>query len=254
MIIRYAKIREGDLPYEDEVMITWLYFRKGAGMSESKIDQKPVRRKIIAINAGPRSGWNTDRLIKSAAKGAEDSGAEIEYIDLFKLDKYTGCISCFGCKSGKNFGKCICHDGLYDVLEKIRNADGLIIGSPNYLGNMTSSFRALYERAVFQNLTYNKEKPSCNNRPIPVILIMTSNCSEEQYDEIGYAKLLESYQQTFNMFIGPTRILCCGNTLQVNDYSKYDWTMFNPAEKKSHHDETFESYLERAYKLGAELK
>lgn len=47
-------------------------------------------KKIIAINAGPRTGWNTDLLIKSAAKGAESSGYETEYIDLFKLEKYTG--------------------------------------------------------------------------------------------------------------------------------------------------------------------
>lgn len=51
-------------------------------------------KKIIAINAGPRTGWNTDLLIKSAVKGAESSGYETEYIDLFKLEKYTGCISC----------------------------------------------------------------------------------------------------------------------------------------------------------------
>ncbi|MFR8441391.1 MAG: flavodoxin family protein [Campylobacter sp.] len=102
-------------------------------------------KKIVAINAGPRKGWNTDQLIKEAAKGSEFAGAEIEYVDLFRLEKYTGCISCFGCKRQGNFGKCVYKDGLYDVLEKIRNADGLIIGSPNYLGDVTASFRALFE-------------------------------------------------------------------------------------------------------------
>lgn len=46
-------------------------------------------KKIIAINAGPRKGWNTDQLIRSAAKGAEESGCEVEYIDLFKLERKT---------------------------------------------------------------------------------------------------------------------------------------------------------------------
>ena len=210
-------------------------------------------KKIIAINAGPRKGWNTDRLIKSAAKGAETSGAEVEHVDLFRLEKYTGCISCFGCKNPNTFGKCICRDGLYDVLEKIRTADGLIIGSPNYLGNMTSSFRALYERLVFQSLTYNKEIPNCNIHMIPVILIMTSNCSEEIYDAVGYTALLENYQQTLDRFVGPTSVLSCGNTLQVNDYSKYDWTMFDPEEKKLHHEETFDEYLEKAFHMGINL-
>ena len=84
-------------------------------------------------------------------------GAVVEKCDLFRLEKYTGCISCFGCKREQHKGDRACCDGLLEVLDAIREADGLIIGSPNYLGAMTASFRALYERLVFQNLTYNRE-------------------------------------------------------------------------------------------------
>lgn len=210
-------------------------------------------KNIVAINAGPRVGRNTDQLIKSAAKGVEEAGATVEFIDLFKLDRFTGCVSCFGCKQPKSYGKCICRDALSEVLEKIRNADGLIIGSPNYLGNLTSSFRALYERLIFQSLTYNKETPCCNQHRIPVLLIMTSNCSEEIYDATGYTVLLNNYKSTFDTFVGPTEILCCGNTLQVDDYSRYDWTLFDPVEKKKHHDETFDEYLSKAYIAGREI-
>lgn len=207
-------------------------------------------KKIIAINAGPRKGWNTDSLLGEAAKGAGAAGAEVEYIDLFKLEKYTGCVSCFGCKLPKSYGKCICRDGLYEVLNKIRSADGLIIGSPNYLGNLTASFRALYERLVFQNLTYNKETPCCNEHKIPVLLITTSNCSEEAYDAIGYTAMLDGYRNTLNGFVGPTEVLVCGNTLQVSDYSKYNWTMFDPAQKQLHREETFGNYLQKAFAMG----
>lgn len=210
-------------------------------------------KKIIAINAGPRSGWNTDQLIHAVGQGAEEAGAEVEYIDLFRLEKYTGCISCFGCKREATYGKCICRDGLSEVLEKIRNADGLIIGSPNYLGNLTASFRALYERLVFQSLTYNKETPCCNQHMIPVVLIMTSNCSEEAYDAVGYSTLLEGYKNTLSRFVGPTEVFCCGNTLQVNDYSQFNWTLFDPEAKKVHHDETFADYLAKAKELGSKL-
>ena len=37
-------------------------------------------KKIIAINAGPRKNWNTDKLIKEAAKGAESAGEIYEYL------------------------------------------------------------------------------------------------------------------------------------------------------------------------------
>ncbi|WP_165176058.1 flavodoxin family protein, partial [Desulfovibrio sp. ZJ369] len=140
-----------------------------------------MSKNIIAVNAGPRKGWNTDTLITEASKGAESSGATVEKFNLFRLEKYTGCISCFGCKKNQNKGRCVCRDGLTKVLDAIREADGLIIGSPNYLSEMTASFRALYERLVFQNLTYNSETPCCNQNPIPVLLIMTSNAPDTAY-------------------------------------------------------------------------
>ena len=55
-------------------------------------------RNIVAVNAGPRKGWNTDILIEEAIKGAESAGAEIQKFDLFRLEKYTGCISCSALK------------------------------------------------------------------------------------------------------------------------------------------------------------
>ncbi len=61
-------------------------------------EKKENNMKIIAINAGPRSGWNTDALTSGAKKGAESAGAVVERFDHFKLERYTGCISCFGCK------------------------------------------------------------------------------------------------------------------------------------------------------------
>ena len=207
-------------------------------------------KKIIVVNAGPRKGWNTDSLITEAAKGAESAGAEIQRFDLFRLEKYTGCISCFGCKKDKMKGRCICRDGLTPVLDAIREADGLIIGSPNYLSEMTASFRALYERLIFQNLTYNLETPCCNAHPVPVLLIMTSNAPDTMY-----SRLVQNYRQTLNAFVGPTEVLVSGDTLQLKDYSKTDWpwSMFNPADKQKRHDTVFPEEMKKAFKMGADL-
>lgn len=106
----------------------------------------------------------------------------------------------FWLKKEKNKGHCICRDSLTEVLDAIRESDGLIIGSPNYLGDLTASFRALYERLIFQNLTYNAETPSCNQRQIPVLLLMTSNAPNDMYKD-----LLRRYQYTFSRFVGPTQ-------------------------------------------------
>lgn len=92
-----------------------------------------MTKRIVAVNAGPRKGGNTDNLIDEAIKGAESAGAEVVKFNLFRLEKYIGCVSCFACKKKKHKGHCIRRDGLTEVLDVIREADGLIIGSPNYL-------------------------------------------------------------------------------------------------------------------------
>lgn len=209
-----------------------------------------MSKKIVVVNAGPRKGWNTDSLLTEAAKGAESAGAEVIRFDLFRLEKYTGCISCFGCKKEKNKGHCIVKDGLAPVLDAIRNADGLIIGSPNYLSELTASFRALYERLIFQNLTYNKETPCCNTHPIPAILVMTSNAPETMYKG-----LVENYQRTMNTFVGPTEVLISGDTLQLKDYSKTDWpwTLFDPVHKQERHETVFPQECQKAFEMGKAL-
>ncbi len=209
-----------------------------------------MRKRIVVVNAGPRKGWNTDILLSEAARGAEEAGAEIIRFDLFKLERYTGCISCFGCKREKFKGHCICKDGLTPVLDAIRESEGLIIGSPNYLSNVTASFRALYERLIFQNLTYNLENPCCKEKDVPVLFIMTSNASDTMYSD-----LLNSYQQTFSTFVGPCDVLVSGDTLQVADYGKLDWewSMFNPEKKKERRETVFPEECKKAFEMGRKL-
>ncbi len=211
--------------------------------------ENDMNRKIIAVNAGPRKGWNTDTLITKASEGAESSGASVERFDLFSLQRYTGCISCFGCKKEKNKGRCICRDALTPILDSVRDSDGLIIGSPNYLGNLTASFRAFYERLIFQNLTYSREDPCCTQRRIPVLLIMTSNASDT-----AYTALLENYRQTLDRFIGPTAVFVSGDTLQLKNYEATDWpwSLFDPEAKKIRHETIFPAECEKVYRLGAE--
>lgn len=208
---------------------------------------------ILAINASPRVGWNTSDLVRQAAQGAESQGAQAEVIDLYRLDKFTGCISCFGCKLEPNRGRCVYQDGLTPVLEKIAHCDGLILGSPNYLGDVSAGFRALYERLYFQHLTYNREQMFLVERKVPVLFLMTSNAPEEYYQQPQYGQMVESYRQGLTTAVGETRVLLCGDTLQVKDYSRFDWTMFDPQAKQARHETQFPRERQRAFLLGQEM-
>ena len=128
--------------------------------------------------------------------------------DEIKLTKLAKCAGC-GAKVGAGV--------LSQLLEDIRTADGLILGSPNYFSDITAGLRALYERLVFQYITYKTEVRSYNERRSPVLLIVTSNVPAE-YD----AELLGRYKGTLEAFVGPTQTLASGNTLQVNNYERYN--------------------------------
>jgi multimeric flavodoxin WrbA len=207
-------------------------------------------KKIVVINAGPRTTWNTATLVRDAAQGAQDAGADVQVFDLYQLEPFTGCRSCFACMTEKCFGKCVFKDGLSDTLEKMRNADGIILGSPNYFGRPTAGFRALFERLCFQYLTYNKSRFSCNDRKVPVLFIMTSNAPDTLY-----TGLVQRYQQTLSGFVGPTDILISGDTLQLKDYSKLDWewSIFDPEAKKLRHETVFPQECQAAFDKGAKL-
>ncbi len=209
--------------------------------------------KITAINTSPRKNWNTAQLIKEAVKGAESKGAEIVYFDLYQQERFTGCISCFGCKRKPNEGKCVYKDGILPILQSIRESDAVIIGTPNYLGQPSAGFRALYERIVFQNLTYRVDVRFYEEYKKPTLFIMTSNVPEEGYQQGPYAEMIKTYQAGLSANIGPTEVFICGNTLQVKDYSIYNWNMFDSKVKEERHKTVFPQELRNAYELGANL-
>ena len=204
--------------------------------------------KIVAINGSPRNGWNTDMLIDEAVKGAESKGAEVVKFDLYKLDKFTGCISCFGCKRDAHKGECVCKDGLKPVLDAVKDADGIIMGAPNYFGDLCAEFKLFYERLVFPYLTYNAEEPCCNTRMIPVLLIMTSNAPDTMY-----ANMLNGYKGVLSKFVGPTEVFVSGETQQVKDYSKFNWTMFNGEQRYERREKVFPQELKAVFEKGASL-
>ena len=114
--------------------------------------------KLMAFNGSPRKKkWNTVTLLEHALKGAASVGAETELIQLYDLN-YSGCISCFACKklSRKKDGFCAVKDDLTSVLERIRCADALIIGTPIYFSVETAATRALFERLSFPIINTQK--------------------------------------------------------------------------------------------------
>ena len=83
-------------------------------------------KKVIIVNGSPRKNFNTAKLLKEAARGAEESGAKVEFFNLYDLN-YKGCISCLMCKRKgvAQSGLCFFKDGLTPLLEKCLNAKAI---------------------------------------------------------------------------------------------------------------------------------
>lgn len=138
--------------------------------------------KAIVINASPRKEWNTAEILQSAQKGAESVGAQTEYFNLYDL-VFTGCRSCLACKlKEKTKGKCYWRDDLTKVIEKILDADVLLIGSPIYFGQPTSGFRALIERLIFCITSYD-DGSSYFTGKVNVGIFYTMNAPLEFYEQ-----------------------------------------------------------------------
>lgn len=101
--------------------------------------------KIIGINSSPRkSESNTRRLVLSALKGASAEGVKTEFVDLCELDiNY-----CIGCGICYQTGRCIHEDDFEEIFEKIMDADGIVLGSPNYINSVTAQMKTFLDRTA----------------------------------------------------------------------------------------------------------
>jgi Multimeric flavodoxin WrbA len=207
--------------------------------------------KTIILNGSPRKNWNTAMMLKAAQKGAESAGAETEYIDLYDLN-YTGCRSCMACKrKGAERCKCFWKDDLPPVIERIFTADALIIGSPIYLGDITSQVHALLERLHFCALSYDDYANYFTGK-VDVGVILTMNAPKAYY-EAAYKEKSEEIARSFKALNGEVEVYACCDTLQVTDYNKFSMKGFNEEHKKEMREKQFPQDLEEAFRMGARL-
>ena len=207
--------------------------------------------KTIILNGSPRKNWNTALMLKEAQKGAESVGAETEYINLFDLT-YTGCRSCMACKrKGAERCHCFWKDDLSPVIDRIFDADALIIGSPIYLGDITSQVHGLIERLHFCALSYDNYSNYFTGK-VDVGIILTMNAPKTFYN-LAYRKKAKEVAQSFKALNGSVEVYACCDTLQVTDYSKYSMASFNEEHKREMRAKHFPQDLEKAFQMGRRL-
>jgi multimeric flavodoxin WrbA len=101
--------------------------------------------KVVAFNGSARRDGNTAILLKLVLDELQEEGVTTELVQL-SGERIQGCIACYKCFSNKD-GKCAVNtDFVNDCIAKMRNAEGILLGSPTYFADVSAGIKALIER------------------------------------------------------------------------------------------------------------
>ncbi len=103
--------------------------------------------KVVAFNGSPRKQGNTYEALKLVANELEFQGIEVEIVHIGNKD-IQSCTSCNSCFKNRNEA-CIINDEVNEWIQKMKNADGIILGSPVHFSAMSAKMKTFLDRAFF---------------------------------------------------------------------------------------------------------
>ena len=115
--------------------------------------------KVLMVNGSPRQNGNTARALKEVAVALAKEGVESEVVWI-GVKPVRGCIACGQCKQ-KSLGRCAFDDDIANrIVEKLADADGIVLGSPTYYGQPNGALLAVWQRVCFAAGTRIQGKPA----------------------------------------------------------------------------------------------
>ena len=102
--------------------------------------------KVIAFNGSSRKDGNTAIMIRWVFGELEKEGIGTELYQM-KGKKINGCIACFKCMQNKNQRCSVEKDVINECIEKMLEADGVILASPVYFADVTPQIKSLMDRS-----------------------------------------------------------------------------------------------------------
>ncbi len=102
--------------------------------------------KVVTFNGSPRKGGNTHILLSRVCEELEERGVQTEHVHLRTL-QFDGCIACMKCFDKKDRRCAVKKDDMNICIEKMLEADGILLGSPTYFADVSAKIKALIERA-----------------------------------------------------------------------------------------------------------
>ena len=145
--------------------------------------------KILGIVGSSRKKGNTDILVDTVLKSAENCGAQVEKIYLSDYD-FEGCRACEGCN--KTF-KCVLKDDMQEIYKKINESDGIVLGSPTYFYNVSSLTKKFIDRLYAYDTFHDDDRSvwiSYNEVFGMKYAVTVAVCEQENEDDMGYTSIV----------------------------------------------------------------
>ncbi len=107
--------------------------------------------KFLAINGSPHKDGNTAILLEKVLQAAKDAGHDTEIFQLPCKD-LQACVGCSQCFMNKNEKCVISKDYLNEMVQKLKNADAIVLGSPVYVADVSAQMKAFLDRAALVSI------------------------------------------------------------------------------------------------------
>lgn len=113
--------------------------------------------KVLLVNGGPHEKGCTYTALEEVSKTLQKNGIETEIIWL-GVNPIAGCIGCNACLKT---GKCFRNDIVNEFIEKSKEADGFVFGTPVHFASSAGSLTSFMDRVFYGRGDLFKNKPAC---------------------------------------------------------------------------------------------
>ncbi len=103
-----------------------------------------MNKKILVLSGSPRKGGNSESLCEQFIKGATESGNTTELIRVSEK-RISPCNACYGCRQT---GSCVQKDDMEEILNKLVDADVIVLATPVYFYSMDGQMKTMIDRTL----------------------------------------------------------------------------------------------------------
>ncbi len=127
--------------------------------------------KLLMISGSRNPDGSTARMADALLRGAESTGATVErvFLPAVSIERCRQCDSA-GWGTCRSEGSCVIEDDLAGIVEKMREADGIIFANPVYFGDLSESLRAFLDR-LRRVLRHEAAREGLEGKPVVGICV-----------------------------------------------------------------------------------